>query len=444
MGSSRRGFAAWLGILGISIVFHAGSAEEINSAYLRELPPNVASQLHADKVGKPPVLRTVGIGLPAEGTTPVAAHVDGSYFFLNGFGADGIYNIFRFDSSGTASPEAPVIGRLAGNAGTGIVHVAQPSAIQLSDRVRIFAIRNDGATWSDIAYWDSFDGGITFGPPTAAVTAASIGATHGLADPTIYVKGGDASPFKMLFGIRAASAVPEGITLAISTDAASWTVGGTVFAKGTDRWQAGGIVPSYVLQRANGDWIVAMHAYDATLATGVAAYATSSSPDGPFGPAKLMASPYTRQVGKLSGNAGASTGTTNLSSLRLNEPYIALQIGDPSALILTPISQSETTVTFDGPLPVSFFNASFAHVAAAAIDPSIIWETGGGWEGIFTAYKALSGTTCEYTVRMIAPSIDGPWTISSKAVAFQPYGPGNHHVNSTENPTPIVDASTIR
>ncbi len=71
-------------------------------------------------------------------------------------------------------------------------------------------------------------------------------------------------------------------------------------------------------------------------------------------------------------------------------------------------------MTFDLPLPATYSDAECAHVAANAIDPSIIVENGDGTcTGIFTVYKAFSDVLGEYTVQMSATSLSGPWTISS-------------------------------
>ncbi|WP_156928754.1 hypothetical protein [Bradyrhizobium sp. th.b2] len=365
------------------------------------------------------------------------------FYFLNGFGIDGSYDLYRFDRFGFANPPNAVIGPLAGNAGSGITLVAQPSAVKLSDRIRVFATRFNGTLWTDIAYWDSFDGGVTFGAATSVITAASIGATFGLVDATLYVVPGDATPFKMIFGIRASNGVPATLTLATSANCASWTVQGTVFTKGADTWQVGGIVPSYVYKRPNGNWAVMLNTYNASLAQAAAAFAEATSPNGPFGAATLIASPFTTQVGTLTGTAGQNTGTSSLT-VRLNEPYLVYKSGDQAANIVTPIAQAGTTITFDLPLPATVSGVEFAHVAANTIDPSLITENAdGSCTGIFTTYKAFSDVLCEYTVSMSAPALAGTWSITSGKVVFQPTGTGNHHINSTENPAPIIDASGI-
>ncbi|MCP3412731.1 hypothetical protein NLM16_01300 [Bradyrhizobium brasilense] len=363
---------------------------------------------------------------------------------MNGNGTSGNYNIWRFDRFGFANPSNAVIGPVAGNAGSGITLVAQPSPVKLSDRTRVFAMRFNGTIWTDIAYWDSFDGGVTFGTPTSIITAASLSASNGIIGPALYVVPVDATPFKMLLGIRSANSVPTGLRLATSTDCSSWTVQpGNVFTQGADAWQAGGIVPSSVYRRPNGNWVVTLNTYNASLAQAYGAYAEATSPSGPFGAATLIASPYTAQVGTLTGTAGQNTGTSSIT-VRLNEPYMVFKSGDQAASIVTPIAQSGSTVTFDLPLPATYSGAEFAHLAANAIDPSIIVENGDGTcTGIFTVYKAFSDVLGEYTVTMSAPSLSGPWTISSGKVFFQPTGIGNQHINSTENPSPIIDASSI-
>lgn len=313
----------------------------------------------------------------------------------------------------------------------------------MSDRVRVFAERFDGTKWKDIAYWDSLDGGASFGSPSVAVDAATIGATNGLSDPTVYYAAGDARPFKMVFGIRGASGTPTSIGLADSTDGSSWTYQGSVFTFGSDTWQTGGGNPSYVFyDDAISKWVMMLNTLDSgSPQLGYGAYATSASPSGPFGTATLIASPYSTQTGTLTGSAGSSTATTNIGALRLNEPYLVWKTGQQAAEIVTPIAQSGTSVTFDLPLFDTYSSATFAHVAATHIDPSIVWKNDdGSWGGIFTAYHALSGALCEYTVNVTAASLDGPWTITSGEVVFSPYGVGLHHINSTENPSPIVPA----
>lgn len=367
-----------------------------------------------------------------------------TFYFLNGYGMNRNYNLYRFDKSGLATPSNAVIGPLAGNAGEGIINVAHPSPIQLNDRVRVFAQRYSGSIWSDIAYWDSFDGGMTFGAPTAVITAESLGARFGLAYPAVYVAPGDAEPCKMIFGTRSSNGIPTALTLATSSDCSTWTVHGTVFSRGDDSWQAGGIAPSSVFRRRNGNWVVALNTYNASLAQAHVAYAEATSPNGPFNAATLMASPYTTQVGTLTGAKGENTGTTSIGSLRLNEPYLVYRSGDQAANIVTPIAQSGTTVTFDVPLPETVSGAEFAHVAANKIDPSVIEENAdGSATGIFTAYGALPDVLCEYTISVSASALKGPWFITSGKVVFKPYSIGNDHINSTENPAPVIDARSM-
>jgi hypothetical protein len=311
----------------------------------------------------------------------------------------------------------------------------------LADRVRVFATRFNGSIWLDIAYWDSFDGGVTFGSPTAIITASGLGATYGLVDATLYYAKGEARPYKLLFGIRQASGIPNTITLADSTDCESFTVQGTVFTQGADTWQASGIVPSFVFQNGASQWVLLLHTYDSS-GNGYAAYATATSSAGPFGSATLIASPYTTQTGTLTGTAGQNTATTNIGTVRLNEPYLVWNGTSQSAEIVTPIGQSGTTLTLDLPLHTSYTTATFAHVAAKHIDPSYAYPAAdGSWRGIFTGYGAIAGLTSEYTLQMTASAFAGPWSIASGKLAFSPFGPGSHCVNSTENPSPIVSTT---
>lgn len=364
------------------------------------------------------------------------------FFFLNGYGASGSYNVFRFGSGGEANPKTPVIGVLAGNAGAGVVHLAQPSAIQLSDRIRVFSTRYDGTLWKDMAYWDSFDGGETFGAPTVAFTAAAIGATYGLVDATVYYAAGDPRPYKMVFGIRQSGGIPSAITLADSADCSSWTVQGTVYTPGANGWEAGGIVPSYVFQASDGMWVLCAHGYSASLADGYAFIAEASSPSGPFGAGALIASPLSAQSGTLTGAAGSTSATTTIGALRLGETYLAWDGAAAAAELVRPIAQSGSSVTFDLPLRLAYSGSVFAHVSAHTIDPSIVWENGDGtWGGYFTSYKALSGKLGEYVVEMSAPARTGPWSWVQRPIAFSPYGPGNEHLSSTENPSPIVQTT---
>lgn len=330
---------------------------------------------------------------------------------------------------------------LAGNAGAGITHLAQPSAIKLNDRLRVFSTRHNGTIWADIAYWDSFDGGETFGSPTVAFTASGIGATYGLVDATVYYAAGDSRPYKMVFGIRQSSGIPSSITLADSVDCSSWTVQGAVYTPGANSWEAGGIVPSYVFQASDGKWVLCAHGYSASLADGYAFIAEASSPSGPFGAGSLIASPPSGQIGTLTGAAGSTTATTTIGTLRLGETYLVWNGSAASAELVKPVSQVGTAVTFDSTLRLTYSGSAFAHVSAHTIDPSFIWENDDGtWGGYFTSYKALS-VLGEYVVEMSAPSRTGPWSFVQRPIVFSPYGPGNEHLNSTENPSTIVDGT---
>ncbi|WP_141343376.1 hypothetical protein [Bradyrhizobium sp. USDA 3458] len=257
------------------------------------------------------------------------------FYFLNGNGTSANYNIWRFDGFGFANPSNAIIGPLASDAGSGITLVAQPSPVKLSDQTCVFAMRFNGTIWTDIAYWDSFDGGVTFGSPTSVITAASLSASNGIIGPALYVVPGDTSPFKILLGIRGANSVPTALRLATSADCSSWTVqAGNVFTQGADTWQDGGIVPSSVYRRPNGNWVVTMNTYNASLAQAYGAYAEATSPSGAFGAAALIASPYTTQVGTLTGTAGQNTGTSSITA-RLNEPYMVFRAATkPPALSL--------------------------------------------------------------------------------------------------------------
>lgn len=364
------------------------------------------------------------------------------FFYLNGYGASGSYNIFRFGSDGRANPKAPVIGALAANAGAGVTHIAQPSAIQLPDRLRVFATRHNGSLWFDIAYWDSLDGGLTFGAPTTALSASAIGATYGLVQTTIYYAPGELRPFKMAFGIRQSSSIPAAVTLADSLDCSSWMIQGPAYTPSSANiWEAAGVIPSYVFQASDGEWVLCLSPYDASF-DAYSAIAVSSSPNGPFGAATLIASPLSAQKGTLSGTLGSNLATTTIGNLRLGEPYLVWNGSSPTAEIVTPIARTGMAVTFDLPLQCNYSGAAFAHVAARTCEASVIWENAdGSWGGYFTCYKALNSVLCEYVIEMSAPSRTGPWSFTQKPIVFSPYGPGNEHLNSTENPSPVVDAT---
>ena len=353
-------------------------------------------------------------------------------FYLNAHGGSR-YTIGRY-VGWVASPPRPVID--ASNDG-GASGVAWPTAFKLATgATRIFASRTNGGEWSDIAVWAAQDG-IKFSFQGVAL-AANAAEPSGIGPSAIAYEAGDTTPWKMIYLIRSS---PIGSTFAIADSATgaagSWVRRGVAMAA-TESWEAAGITPSYVFRDTrSGKWVLLYHAYE-TVQRAYAAMATADNPEGPYSDKRILMAPVDSRV-SVSGAAKGTNFASAPASPILGQPYVLRQ-ADPHAMeVVVPTKYIDGTVYFDRPLIGSYSSGEMAHVATNKVDPSFVkMRADGTWYGIWTGYGQFDGVTSEYTFEMSAPSIEGPWSVLPKGVAFEPWTPFG--ILSTENPTPVTVA----
>lgn len=353
-------------------------------------------------------------------------------FYLNANGASGKYNIVRF-VDGVASPPSPIIGPLANNAGAGIVHAAWPSAFKLPNgKTRVYASRHNGSYWSDIGYWESTDG-VSFALVGAAL-AHDATEPYGIGPSQVYFVPGEARPWHMVYVVRNAAQSGTVIALADSEtgEAGSWTRVGTVL-ESSEPWEAFGVTPSFVVESSPGTWTLFYQGYRDAM-YGPAAIAQASSPKGPFTNKRVIMWPSQHEM-TLNATRFADSGTVT-GTVRIGDPYILRTTG--ALEVVTPVRQEGNRVWFDRPLFGTYVDGEMDHLLKNKIDPSYVQkEPDGTWSGAFTGYGVWQGVLNEYTFRVTAPSIEGPWTIGD-GVPFSPWYPEG--LSSTENPAPVVAA----
>jgi len=355
--------------------------------------------------------------------------VAGEVFFLNA--SDGSrYTIMRYEGA-LAVPPVPVIG--SSNDG-GAMHTAWPSAFKLpSGTTRIYASRYFNG-WNDIAVWEATDG-LTFSLRGTILTA-NASEPSGIGPAQVYYDAAAPAPWKMLYAVRNASGTGSKIDLADSTNGLAWTRRGTVLSV-TEPFENAGVSPSWVERAIDGTWILFYHTY-ISLTQGAAAIATAASSGGPFSTKQLIFQPnaiaYTLTNAKQLATTGIVSGT-----VRLNEPHLIRHMADGGSQIVLPIKQVGTTVYFDAALLADFSTGSteLVHIASNKVDPSYARQfSDGSWRGIFTGYGHWLGVMTEYTFKVEAPTLAGPWTASKGPVAFSPWNLAT--LKSAENPTPLV------
>lgn len=351
-------------------------------------------------------------------------------FFLNGSGVSNKYNVMRF-VDGVASPPAPIIGPVAGNAGAGIVHVAWPSSFKLANgKTRVFASRHNGVRWTDVAYWDSADGvAFTLG---GVALAQNTPEPHGIGPSQVYYVSGEAKPWHMLYVVRNAAQSGTVIALADSEtgEAGTWTRVGTVL-ESSEPWEAFGVTPSWVIESEPGVWTLFYHGYRDAM-YGPAAIAQSRSPKGPFTNKRPIVWPSQHAL-TITASRLANFGTVS-GAVRIGEPYALRTSG--SLEVIVPVRQDGSTVWFERPLLGSYAGGEMRHILHNKIDPSYARKKHDGtWEGVFTGYGLWSGVLNEYTFRVAAPAVEGPWTVEA-GLPFSPWLPEG--LNSVENPTPVM------
>jgi hypothetical protein len=368
----------------------------------------------------------------------VLSGVDPDIFFLNSCcaGAGSEYRVMRLRSDGIADPATPVIH--SGNWGPGgVVHVAWVSAFRLVDRVRIYASRYLNDCWNDVAAWESFDDGRKF-EFVGAVLKPARREVHGIGPAQVYHDPASARPWKMIYLVRGDQVNNVGMEfkLAASTDGLFWRQNGTVLTA-SEAYEAFGISPSYVTCRSNGEWVLFYQAYE-TQWLGLPVVATAPSSEGPFRNKRVIMQPDGLRHLNVRGSRSRRCVTGISEIVNIGVPHV-LRRNDKTAMeVVVPVAQSGLVVHLERPLTKKYGLGELVPLTTAKIDPSYATERlDGGWDGIFTGYGLFNDILTEYTFRVHAPCLQGPWTPQPTGLAFQLGYPET--VLSLENPTPLID-----
>lgn len=353
-------------------------------------------------------------------------------FYLNAHGGSR-YTIGRYVGS-VPSPTRPVIDARNDGGSTG---VAWPTAFKLTNgTTRIFASRTVDGKWSDVGVWAAQDGvDFTF---EGIALSANPEEPSGIGPSTLAYKAGDATPWKMIYLVRSA---PIGSTFvvadSVSGAAGTWTRRGIAMSA-SEPWEAAGITPSYIFMDAgSGKWVLLYHAYE-TVQRAYAAMATADNPEGPYNNKRILMAPIGSRILISGGAKGTNFASVPVSPI-LGHPYVLRQASPLAIEVVVPTKYIDGIVYFDRPLIGSYPSGEMAHVATNKVDPSFVsMREDGTWHGIWTGYGQYDGVTSEYTFEVSAPRVEGPWTVMSNGVAFEPWTPFG--VLSTENPTPVTAA----
>jgi hypothetical protein len=342
----------------------------------------------------------------------------------------------RLRSDGIPDPTTPVIH--SGNWGPGgVVHVAWVSAFRLADRVRLYASRYLNDRWNDVAVWESFDDGRTF-EFVGVVFNPARGEVHGIGPAPVHHDLASARPWKMIYLVRGnqVSTVGTAFKLATSADGLSWQAKRRVLTA-SETYEAFGMSPSYVTRRSNGEWVLFYQAYE-TQWLGWPVVATAKSAEGPFRNKRIIMQPD--GVRHLNGRGSRSRRciTGDFGSVNIGVPHV-LRRNDKTAMeVVVPVAQSGHVVDLERRLTKKYDPGELVPLTTAKIDPSYATERADGcWDGIFTGYGLFDDIPTEYTFRVHARCLQGPWTPEPTGLAFQPVYPET--LLSLENPTPLID-----
>lgn len=340
------------------------------------------------------------------------------------------YTVMQY-VGGQAVPPVPIIGP---HNNAGAVHVAWPSAFKLPSGTRVVYASRYTTSWSDVGRWSSTDGvayswaGISF--------AANATEPHGIGPGQVYYDPSRPRPWLMAYARRTAAGSADRIDLADSADGVTWARVGPLL-KIDKEYEAAGLVPSNITRANDGTWVLFYHAYR-TLDQAVAAFATAPTSVGPFSNKTLIMEP-SGVVHAISGGVRLSSTATVTGNVKIKEPYVLRRIGGGGLQIAWPIKQIGQTVYFDDPFLADYStNSEIAHIARNKVDPSLtVQAADGSWSGIWTGYGMFSGMTIEYTFRVQAPQLAGPWTISKADVPFNPWNRAS--LMSAENPSCVIE-----
>jgi hypothetical protein len=367
----------------------------------------------------------------------VPSKAEPDIFFLNSScaGAGAEYRVMRLRGNGIADPATPVIH--SGNWGPGgVVHVAWVSAFRLVDRVRVYASRYLANRWNDVAAWESVDDGRTF-EFFDVVLKPARGEVHGIGPAQVYYDPASAQPWKMIYLVRGdqVNSVGTKFKLVTSPEGLFWRANGTVLTV-SESYEAFGISPSYVTRRLNGEWVLFYQAYE-TQWLGWPVVAVAKSAEGPFRNKRIIMRPDGVRHTDVRGSRSRRRVTGISGSVNIGVPHV-LRRNDKTAMeVVVPVAQSGLVVHLERPLTKKYGPGELVPLTTAKIDPSYATERlDGGWDGIFTGYGLFSDILTEYTFRVHAPCLQGPWTPQPTGLAFQPVYSG---MLSLENPTPLIN-----
>ena len=344
-----------------------------------------------------------------------AAFAEG--YVANTYGVEGRYRVFEFTANG--HPVRPVSGLSHSN-------VAWPSAVRIGNRVHVFASVQVGGKWSEIRRWTSVDGAAYV--DDGAVFVAGVAEPHGVGPATVTY---DGSVFRIYYLERGISGPGSAIGVARSGDGLSFVRAGTVYTAASS--DGGGLSVSYACIDGGMTYLL-LHSYSTDLSTASSVIASAQDPDGVFSRGgELLAK--SDMHGTVTGQAGNSFAQFS-GSLTEGRP-IVVRDGNATSYIVKEIKGA--TVYFDRPLAQTYASAPFADFMRNKADISFVSKLEDKWIGAVTGYGQFPGLTSEYTSRLSAPEVSGPWVVDGGYFLSPYFNSGRY---STENPEPIRSSAS--
>lgn len=329
------------------------------------------------------------------------------------------YAIFEFTKDG--DPLRPVSqGSLDG--------AAWASPIVDGSNTRVYGSVLASGVWGSIHRWSSIAGAPYV--DDGAVLTANASEPYGIGPGALNF---DGTTYRLFYLIRGAGGPGVEIALATSTDGLTFTRQGIVYTCGSEA--PGGASLSFACTIGSASYLL-IHAYAADLQTASSFIASAASPDGPY--------TFLCSAVEPSGVSGTATGSAgnNFISFTGNGftegVPVVIQASDISAQPYIPKEISGNSMWLDRPLECSPNSAPIAQITRNKVDLSYISQLADGtFEGAVTGYGSLP-VLCEYTVKVIAPAITGPWTFAQDYLLKPYFGSGAF---STENPEPIISGT---
>jgi hypothetical protein len=385
------------------------------------------ARAEGDKNRTTPVKIHSVIALLVAGFAPAPSQAGDWY--LNGIGGTSPYQIWAYGDDGLPLQASPVI-----SPGSGISHIAWPSAIKVGSTYKVFASAYISG-WTQVHLFTSTDG-LSFTSQGSVFSAnaseiSGIGPTHVSYDPSA------SEPYTMYYLVRGAGGPGPKIDVATSVDGVTWTRQGTAVSASMSE-ETGGLSISYACRRADGEYVLLYHGYEEDLQNGTALVATSSSPLGPF-TNKTVLMNWDDFESTLTGNAGENTGLVHSGAkVPIGIPLVV--VGSTQEVIVAK-RQDGTRLWFDRPLLANHSSTNLYSAARRKVDFSYLKEMpNGSWRAFATIYGPAVGVHAEYVTTASATALTGPWIFDGSGLRFTPWLSATQL--SAENPTPLTSSDS--